>query len=200
MNRIIPPSKFWAMNKLFTLFIIATFFVSCQEENIKNSYTIKGIIESHGYPFNQEGLIVKLISGDQIIATTTEAVFQFDNLEEGKSYRVIPELDEPSKNGLSTLDMVKIDNYLLGTHPFDAFQKLAADVNMDSQITLDDKEYIRICIVGGECIASWRFVSPDYDGDGNGFVDQYVVTRLISDHKIDFLPLKVGDVNNTINP
>ena len=189
------------MNKLFTFILIAVFFVSCEDDLVKRTYTIKGVIGSEVWPvIINDNLIIKLISDDQIIAVSNKREFQFDNLKEGENYSIVPELDLPGKEGISTLDMVKIDNYLLGTHPLDPFQKLAADVNMDDQINLEDKELIRLCIVGGRCIASWRFVSPDYDGAGNGFVDQYVVTRLISDHEINFLPLKVGDVNNTINP
>ncbi len=187
------------MNKLTILLLLPIFFSSCQIDDVKNTYTISGRVGTNGMTWLIEDLTVSLISGDHVIATSGEEEFRFENLEEGKPYIIIPHSTVGSRSGVSTLDWVLVEKYINGEKNLTPFQKLAADVNKNDLISTEDMELIRTCILGDDCF-SWRFASEDYDGNSQGYLDQYVISKLVSDQEVNFVPIKLGDVNNTIGP
>jgi len=184
----------------FTFILLS--LLSCQNDDIKNTYTISGKI---GYPLEGDFIVsdfsVSLLSNDQVIATADGGTFSFENLEEGRSYTVVPQpRNDDGKNGLSTLDKVQIDHYINGELTLTSFQLIAADVNKDNKIDAEDLNRISACIVENENCPTWRFASADYDGSGQGYIDQYHISRLLSDHEVIFVPVKLGDVNGTVQP
>ncbi|MFZ1677481.1 MAG: dockerin type I repeat-containing protein [Saprospiraceae bacterium] len=174
---------------------MAIIISSCQTEQAKNTYTISGKIIFPGYINSVIPFQVNLISNNQIIATSTNEIFTFSGLEEGQSYTISPQADD-SRNGVTTLDRVLIEKYINGEIELDPFQKLAADVNRDNAIDQTDIDLLINCIMADTCF-SWRFYTEDYDGNGNGYIDQYTIDNLTSDMEVNFLPIKLGDVNGT---
>lgn len=193
------------MNKTSFFLLILLGLVSCQGDDIKNTYTLSGKI---GYPLSEDFVIsdlavssVLLLSNDQVIASSNGGTFSFENLEEGKSYTILPQpSNDEGRNGLSTLDKVQIDNYIKGLLVLSPFQKIAADVNKDNKIDDEDQSRITTCIVQNDNCPTWRFASADYDGSGHGYIDQYSVSKLLADQEIIFVPVKLGDVSGTIQP
>ena len=185
------------MNKLAILLVTSILASGCQFEDVKNKYSISGIIGIDGTIYGIENLTITLLSNDQIIEESEGAEYHFDNLEEGKPYTILPRVTIGSNTGVSTLDWVVIDKYINGLQELDVFQKIAADVDRSGDITTADLDRVVACIVSSDCF-SWRFASADYDGAGQGYIDQYEIPRLYSDRIVDFVPIKLGDVNNTI--
>ena len=189
------------MNTCKNFFILLLVFslASCHVNDMSNTYTIKGKV---GWDeFLNPGLVnfpVVLLSGDQIIATTTSQDFTFSGLEEGQSYTVRPQSLDFSRNGLSTLDWVQVEHFINGDTKFSPFQVLASDMNLDNVVDESDRYAMRTCIIGNGQCPSWRFASSDYDGHGKGYVDEFTVTKIASDLEVNFIPIKIGDVNNTI--
>lgn len=191
------------MHKLYLSLLILGSLLSCHIDDIKNSYVISGKILSLGGNEFQH-VVVRLLKGDQIIATVSGSQFTFTNLEEGAKYTVLPiATGNEGRNGLSTLDLVAIENHIDGTQAFDLYQKTAADVNKDNIINNEDLDLIRSCIISSpklfEC-PTYRFVSEQHDELAFEYVDQYETNALFSDHDIVFVPIKLGDVNHTIWP
>jgi hypothetical protein len=50
--------------------------------------------------------------------TTADGKFKFNHLEQGLDYSILPERTDNPRNGVSTLDLVKIQKHLLGIEPF----------------------------------------------------------------------------------
>ncbi len=189
------------MNKMFFSLLILGSFLSCQLEDTKNSYSISGYFSTPEADSIWMYFPVSLASNDLIIATTEGYAFQFDNLEEGQSYTVKPLPNTlEGRSGISTIDKVSIENHIKGLLTLSLFQQIAADVNLDNVIDEKDLAQITACIVSNTDCPSWRFVSPDYNGLGSGYIDQYIIDKLFSDHHISFIPIKLGDVNGTIFP
>lgn len=187
------------MNKSLFPLLLSLGFLSCQNEGVKTLYSIRGTVGFPGYEFPIEHFSVSLISGDQLIATSTALQFSFAGLEEGKPYLLIPQAEGDLKSGVSTLDMVQMDKYLKGELDLDDFQKIAADINKDNLINETDLELIQNCLVSDQCPA-WRFASGDYNGSGAGYIDQYSVSKLHADHVVHFYPIKIGDISGTVRP
>ena len=188
--------------KLFSVLLLYSIaLLSCQtQDETRNAFTIRGFVGSaQDHLLSVDGFQVVLKSGDQVIATTTENPFEFTNLQEGLSYTVIPQTIIGDRNGVSTLDYVAIGEFLKGNKKFNAFQRIAADVNVNGSIDKTDPGYLQLCILGGSC-PGWRFATADYNGFGAGRVDEFTISSLDSDVNIQFIPIKIGDVNGTIIP
>lgn len=181
--------------KNFLFLILAIIISSCHTDQLKNTYTISGKIIFPAYINSVIPFQVDLIANNQLVATSTDEIFTFNGLEEGQSYTLTPHADD-SKNGVTTLDRVYIERYINGEIEFNPFQKLAADVNRDGAINQTDIDLIENCIFDSACF-SWRFYSDDYDGNGLGHVDPYTIANLSSDIEVNFIPIKLGDINGS---
>ncbi len=128
--------------------------------------------------------------------------------EDGQRYNVVPKrLDEP-RNGVSTLDLVRIQKHLLGIELFDSpYQYIAADATNNKQVSAIDLIEIRKLILGIYSAfpsnTSWRFVDKHFQ-----FADpthpwpfEEAINIQYDGHSVsglDFIGVKVGDVNNSV--
>ncbi len=197
-------------SKLLFILLLGLCIAGCNtSEDVKNTYTISGRVSREilvtflpnlDIRFDTIKFAVNLISNDQIIATSVDTSFTFPGLEEGKSYTIIPEQVGTEGNGLTALDYVFVKNYIEGEQVLDAFQKLAADVNRDNKIDSTDMALILNCTLDSKQCFNYRFATRDYDGNGKGQVDQYIINHLMSDVTINLLHIRTGDVTGTHNP
>ena len=103
-------------------------------------------------------------------------------------------------NGVTTFDLVRIRQHILGALPFETtFQNLAADVNLSNSITTFDVVETRRAILGVyenfPSAPSWGFVSPD------GFLFNTFTLNDISPEVIfNVTAVKLGDVNFSADP
>ncbi|HEY3386122.1 MAG TPA: hypothetical protein VGK46_06415 [Saprospiraceae bacterium] len=192
------------MNRIFLSLLLISGLLSCHLDDTQNNYTITGKIAWPGgdIDFNQ-ALTVYLLKGDQVVSTSHESPFTFSNLQEGINYTILPVSTAEGRNGISTLDFVEIEKRIQGIIEFNLFQEIAADANRDHVIDNEDLQIIRDCILQSpklyDC-PSYRFVSEEHTEDSFSYIDQYVTGKLFADHEISFIPVKIGDINNTINP
>ncbi|MCK6693219.1 MAG: HYR domain-containing protein, partial [Thermoanaerobaculia bacterium] len=123
-------------------------------------------------------------------------------------------------NGVSTLDALLIQQYIVGMYTFpDAYKMIAADVNQSNGITTLDASIIRQAILGSSSALAWflntpwRFVptpantpySLGYIPPANPFSAPIPSTRVLSGVTADavgedFYGIKTGDVNATGDP
>ena len=122
------------------------------------------------------------------------------------------------KNGVSTLDLVKIQNHLLGKDTLESpYLIVAADANNSQHVSAIDLVELRKLILGvySELPAneSWRFVPAAYvfsdpldpwtdtiapwPHNGSGTI---TITDLENPGNLDFIGIKIGDVNGTAKP
>jgi len=127
---------------------------------------------------------------------------------DGQRYTIEPKrLDQP-KNGVSTLDLVRIQKHLLGKELFDSpYQYIAADANNNEQVSAIDMIEIRKLILGIYVEYpnndSWRFVDKQYQFANLQSPWSFIETINIqydgsSVSGLDFVGVKIGDVNNSV--
>ena len=122
------------------------------------------------------------------------------------SYTVEPLRDGDDINGVSTLDLVRIQKHLLGIEPFTSpYKMIAADANNSESVTALDLVEIRKLILGLDPEfpnnTSWRFVDSDYEFPNP--TDPWPFPEVIEladgmSMAEDFMAIKVGDVNGTV--
>ncbi len=132
------------------------------------------------------------------------------NLHMGGDYTITPEKDMNPLNGVSTFDLVLLRKHVLGTDLLDSPYKLiAADVNNSGSITTFDMVELRKVVLQIESSftnnTSWRFIDSNYEFTSEDpltekFAEIYNINNLSEDMKIDFVAVKVGDLNGNAIP
>jgi len=147
------------------------------------------------------------LEGSEMMDSTILGDYAFSNLLEGASYIVKPAKTDDILNGVSTLDLVFIQRHILGMEALGTPYKLiAADINADKKINTGDLVELRKAILGVHNTfpgnQSWRFVDKSYsfiqpdEAQGEPFREVYDIQTITEDMKVDFVAVKIGDVND----
>ncbi|MEO5905750.1 MAG: T9SS type A sorting domain-containing protein, partial [Saprospiraceae bacterium] len=139
--------------------------------------------------------------------TAKNGLYEFNHVPHGLDYTISPERNDEHRNGVSTLDLVRIQKHLLGKEIFTSpYQYIAADANNNQQVSAIDLVEIRKLILGIYTEypnnKSWRFVEKGYDMNPDHpwpFNESIILSALTQDSMMhnDFVAVKIGDVNNT---
>lgn len=143
--------------------------------------------------------------------TNSNGAYQF-TLSQGEDCEIIPALDENPKNGVSTFDAVLITKHILGIQLLNnPYKMIAADVNNSKYISTNDLIHLRKLILGltdeFSNNTSWRFVPASYvfPDPANPWSELFPETAIIQDlplgyTTVNFIGIKIGDVNDSVTP
>lgn len=192
-------------------------FVDIQDNNnedICDPDSLAGRVVIQGDIFTEEdaeveGVQVGIGIEDLYSMTDENGIYAFSPMLTGGSYSVLPQKDDEHLNGISTLDLIMMQRHILGMEPLNSpYKMIAADVNNNQEITSIDLIELRKLILGvyDELPenTSWRFVDAEYD-----FIDpynpwlsaipeDYEIYDLNSNMDIDFVGVKIGDINGSV--
>ncbi|RLD19009.1 MAG: hypothetical protein DRI69_09365, partial [Bacteroidetes bacterium] len=170
--------------------------------------TISGSISSSS-TLEMSDVVVNLEGSNAPPEFTDDGEYAFPSMPLGGSYIVAPELNTDHKNGISTIDLIKIQKHLLGIKDLDSPYKLvAADANRSGSVTAVDILELKKLILGiyDELPnnTSWRFIDRSYvfadpqNPFNEEFAESYTIDPLDADMAdIDFVGIKIGDVNES---
>ncbi len=186
-------------------------FVWLQDDNYfcDSPYShIYGLIHTEGGR-TVEGVEVNL-SGQKEAAMMTDrsGKFIFSQLDAGMDYSVKPVKNNDLTNGVSTYDLVRVSQHILGLRPLESkYKVIAADVNNSQTITSLDLIFIRRAILALDTEfknnQSWRFIPNGYTFPdsvsplGMNFPEVANFNDIDSfGIQTDFVAIKVGDVTD----
>jgi len=126
-----------------------------------------------------------------------------------QDYEVTGTKNDDYLNGVSTIDLVKVQRHILGLEPLTSAAKMiAADVNNDKRINGQDLVELRKLILGiySELPqnSSWKLIDAKQAQTlttANPWnYDETITIREMSEDMMeeDFLGVKIGDVNNSV--
>jgi hypothetical protein len=153
------------------------------------------------------GVNVHLLSPDQPLIEQTNPFFY--NVQRGAPYYLItPSKTSDPLNGVSTFDLIQIHRHILNIKTFDSpYQYIAADINRSGTITTLDLIQLRKVILGIDANfannSSWRFINADHIfQDLNDPLKEYLpetirIGLLYNRHNVEFIGIKIGDLNNS---
>ena len=139
--------------------------------------------------------------------TGVDGKFVFSGVQMNQSYKVQPVRNDAADNGVSTLDLVFIQKHILGIDKLvTPYKLIAADINSSSSITALDLVELRKLILGLYTEfpnnQSWRFVDAAYEfanaQEPWNFAEYKDITMTDQTVGADFIAVKVGDVNGTV--
>lgn len=145
---------------------------------------------------------MKAVSGTGSPMTTVtsgDGSYSF-SMNQGMNVSLIPSENTGFSNGVSTLDLIDIQRHVLQKRPLESdYQRIAADVNGNGGIDAFDIAELRRLILQPDSYqfvnnTSWRF----FDKKTNKEV--FEVTNLNGDVNVDWVGVKIGDVNMDGDP
>ena len=124
-------------------------------------------------------------------------------------YTITPKKNDDVANGVTTFDLVKIRQHILGIELLDSpYKIIAADANHDEGITTFDMVQLKQIILQNwdelPNNNSWRFVNAYYQFSDwtNPFVDDFPesiesIAVMENQNFMNFRAIKIGDVNES---
>jgi hypothetical protein len=153
---------------------------------------------------------IQLIKEGELFSSFTtgaDGQFSFPVVPAGHMYTLEADRNDDPRNGVTTLDLVKLQKHILGQDPLTSpYQLIAADANGNGKVTAIDLVEIRKLILGRYDAypdnRSWRFIPKDYV-----FADPYnpwpfeeeATFMVDSNGSIEnFVGVKIGDLNQSV--
>ncbi len=155
-------------------------------------------------------VMVNLSGSNLMEMTDYKGVYDFDEMPTGGAYVIVPSKNDDVLNGVSTLDVIHIQRHILGLATLPTpYQYIAADANKSRTISGIDLVHIRKVILGisdsFQNNNSWRFIDGNFDFDpeidplAQEFTERYEIKSLNTDMIADFVGVKIGDVNGSVD-
>jgi hypothetical protein len=145
---------------------------------------------------------------DEEYMTSEDGAYAFGEINIENDYQIKVDRDKDDLEGVTALDLVLIQRHILGIQLLDSPYKLiAADINNSENISAADLLALRKVILGIDAAFpdndSWRFVSMNAEmADMNNpwpFSEDLIVGNApLQEVVADFIGVKIGDVNNTV--
>lgn len=146
------------------------------------------------------------------VNTTAAGNFIFPSLSLNHDYTFTPNYNMAPMNGVTTYDLVVMTRHILNIQLLDSpYKIIAADVNKNGSVTTADVVELRKLIL--QMIptfpnnTSWRFIDKDYvfPNPANPFtqvIPEFLNINNLSSSQngVDFVAVKVGDVNGSAVP
>ncbi|MDX1478928.1 MAG: hypothetical protein R3301_14545, partial [Saprospiraceae bacterium] len=153
---------------------------------------------------------VTLRRNDTILESRTTFVngtyqMGWSDLDTPYAYTLEAFRNDNHRNGVSTLDLIKIQKHLLGLEFLDGpYRRIAADANGNESITAVDLLEIRKVILGLNTEfpdnLSWRFVPETFNFADPEHPWPFAETiAVVSFMEHNFIGIKIGDVNGTVD-
>ena len=158
------------------------------------------------------------VTGDANITVNnnTDGTYQIADLNIGQSFTVAPSKGGLVNNGVTTFDMVIIQQAVLGQNSLSPYKLIAADVNNSGTVTTFDMVLLRRVILQidteFELVPSWRFIPADFEffDPANPFPDPNnplsgwpeidpFSPLLTNMNDRDYIAIKMGDLNDSAN-
>ena len=161
-----------------------------------------------------EDVMIEVMNTNAMQAYTgADGFFEILDIPMGENYSVSAKRDNDPLNGISTFDLILISRHILGVSPISSPYKLiAADVNRSGSISTLDLIALRKLILGVESgfpnnNTSWRFIPSDYifpnpnNPFATPFPEKMDIYDLTEDYmEVNFVAIKVGDIDNSASP
>ncbi len=158
-----------------------------------------------------ENVNVHLGGGQEALTLTNmDGAYAFQNLATRETYSITPKKNQDAMNGVSTLDLVFIAKHISGVRRLDSpYKIIAADIDGNGNVSTLDLINLRKLLLNLEDNlpnnqAAWRFVDAQqqFNDPSNpleeGMNNQYTIGALEKDTLADFIGIKVGDVNTSV--
>ena len=210
--------EFWVtdengnQDKCDVTFIVQDNADACPNGTIKGKISGKVITQHEKLVPNVElGYTASIDTFSGMEMTDSIGVFELESTPEYLKYVFRPSFESDPYSGVSTLDLVMIQQHILEIKPFDnPYDIIASDVSQNEKVTSSDLLTMRKMVLGiisewPKEIDNWVFVDSAFVFQDESypfyFPDSIVIENLsdTAEH-VNFVAIKMGDVNGSYKP
>ena len=172
-----------------------------------NGLFVDGDLESHrgGMISSAEVVLMDDASGNtRSKESNLNGEYIFQDVFAGRDYNVYPVKNDDWLNGVSTLDLILIQNHILGNDRLEnGFELIAGDINNDKVISAIDLVLLRKLILGIDTEVksnkSWRFSLRSQNVGAMSLEDaiqeDYDIISLSEAMNVNWTGIKIGDIS-----
>ncbi len=141
------------------------------------------------------------------VLTNNNGVYRIEQNQALEQYTITPAFEDDMTNGVSTIDLVMLQQQILGINELESpYLILAGDANEDGTLTVADIVAWRNLILGIDKrsgLNSWYFIPKEFsffdDTNPWPFATEIEIDPLIKhEEQLDFIGIKRGDLNNDL--
>ncbi|MBY5957951.1 T9SS type A sorting domain-containing protein [Membranicola marinus] len=183
--------------------VIATIDADCDvtvTDTTGDLSLVQGTIRTEeGTPVQKVEMKAVFANGSPLTTVTGgEGAYNF-SINDGSQVSLVPSKNTGFANGVSTQDLIAIQRHVLQKQSLDSkYQRIAADVDGNGSINGFDVLELRKLVMQPHTKfannTSWRFFDTQSDKE------VYDVANLEGDMNVDFVGVKIGDVNLSGDP
>lgn len=153
---------------------------------------------------------VRLTTGNnkQTVVTNNLGQFELRNIKSDLSYTLSAEKNDAIDNGLTTIDLLKIQRHILALSKFTSpYDLIASDFDSDGKITVADIVGIKRIVLGVETRMpngqnTWKFINPNSlksnDLSSMNYQEYYEIKAFSgTQNQRDFIAIRMGDVDGS---
>ncbi|NJN33252.1 MAG: T9SS type A sorting domain-containing protein [Saprospiraceae bacterium] len=177
------------------------------------SATVSGTIQTENNKNVAGVAVTAFFSGANITTqnSATTGTFSLNGLTQGQSYQIKPIRDDKAAAGVTTSDIGLVAQHILEIAPLTSpYQIIAADVDRDGDLSTADLFQMRRVALRLRTNfpnnTSWRFVDKNYVFQNptfplaEDFPEVINIANMGASAQANFVGIKVGDVNSSVNP
>ena len=143
--------------------------------------------------------------------TANDGSFAFQKLPNGEIYSLVPQSADDYTNGVSTLDLLRIQEHILRKRVMNSpYDLIAADIDHNGRVSAMDIVQLRRLLLRVDAAfsnnTSWRFVNSQFEFPAGQdplqvtYPEQATTSSPFGDWKeANFIAVKVGDVDHSAN-
>lgn len=187
--------------------------------SIRNSVKLElAVVTYDNIPINEVKVVVSITppnenSYEVVTKTANDGRIEIDDIPTGSRLDVTCEKNTNPGNGISTMDVVLMLQYLHGLNPptiTSPYQVIAMDVDCSEEILIHDLSLTRRMLLGLDqqfLCDSWIFIPPSYTPPSDIFNESVfpipktlMIDNVTEDSELIITGAKLGDINGTSNP
>ena len=175
----------------------------CTTDSTEANLTINLALDN-GTPLNNVAAQVYAVNyTDTVFQQNFDGQIVLENIPTCVGYDVRFSRDNAAKDGVTALDIVTLRLHILGLNMIDSpFRQIAGDANRSGSISALDIIALQRVILGLDTEWAqadiWEYYRADCLLDGD--CDRPAVMNLLEDTVVDYVAVKTGDVNVSIDP
>lgn len=176
-----------------------------------NAAIVTGVVSlNNGDNVSNVQIFLNNIAALDSVTTTQDGQYFFANVPLQDDYTISPYKNTNPLNGVTTFDLALISRHILGTSFLDSpYKIIAADANNSGTVTTFEVVVIRKLILQINANFpnnnSWRFIAKNFQfiNPLNPLIEDFPevinINNLLGDWMADFVAIKVGDVNDSVD-
>ena len=178
----------------------------CDSIDVGSAFVLSGLVKDvNGAGLNDFSVTIEnlFVSGNPVTISGEQGQFEMSNAQKDSDYEIALSKPDGFNAGITTVDMIILQNHLLGITEIDnEYALMAADVNRDGRLSSSDLLLMKRMIIGqisafAAYETAWIFNLIPHPEMMQISDNQFLTDELYQDIHMDIVAVKIGDLDGS---